>query len=287
MTAKILDGKHIAQQEKEYIAECVEKRVQQKKRPPGLAVILVGEDHASQVYVANKRQACQTVGFYSESYHYPQEVTSEALFEKITELNHSPTIDGILLQLPLPSHLPIDSLLAHIHPQKDVDGFHPYNMGTLAQNRTGLRPCTPMGIMTLLKHTQCTLKGMEACIVGASRIVGRPMAFELLNAEATVTICQRSTQNLSQHVQKADLLIVATGNPCLIQGNWIKPGAIVIDVGINRTKENKLIGDVDFENAKQRASWITPVPGGVGPMTVSSLLKNTLYACEHYATSLS
>lgn len=280
MTAKILDGNRIAQAERQEIAQKVQQRILSGQRPPGLAVILVGQDPASQIYVQNKRRACQEVGFYSEAHDYPTDVPAQTLFQKIDELNHSPLIDGILVQLPLPKHIPSDRLLESIAPHKDVDGFHAYNLGKLVQNKPALRPCTPCGVLTLISHTDLDLVGCQACVVGASSIVGRPMALELLNKEATVVICHRQTKNLPTLIQQADLVIVAIGKPHYIQGEWIKPNAVVIDVGITRNESGKLVGDLDFATAKERAGWITPVPGGVGPMTVSSLLKNTLLAAE-------
>lgn len=280
MTAKILDGTAIAKQELENIKQRVTQRTQKGLRKPGLAVILVGDDAPSKLYVQKKRNACQEVGFYSQAFDFPNSLTEETLLKKIDDLNHDPNIDGILVQLPLPSHLSTEKVIDTIAPEKDVDGFHPFNLGKLAQHQLALHPCTPSGVMTMLAHTGVTLQGKQACVVGASRIVGRPMALELLNQDATVTICHRYTQNLQQHVKDADILVVAVGKAQLIPGEWIKPGAIVIDVGINRLENGTLVGDVDFESAKLRASWITPVPGGVGPMTVSTLLKNTLLAAE-------
>lgn len=287
MTAKILDGKAIAQLERHQISQVVKQRLANGLRAPGLAVILVGKDPASEVYVRHKRRACEEVGFYSESYDYPSDISADELFKKIHELNHSPLIDGILVQLPLPLHIPTETILESIVPHKDVDGFHPYNLGKLAQNQSGLHPCTPGGVISLLSHTGLPLKGANACVVGASRIVGRPMALELLNHDATVTICHRYTKNLSKILQQSDIVVVAIGNPLFIQGDWIKEGAVVVDVGTNRLSDGKLVGDVDFEEAKKRASWITPVPGGVGPMTVSGLLKNTLYAAQNNSGSQS
>ncbi|MFI4938715.1 MAG: bifunctional methylenetetrahydrofolate dehydrogenase/methenyltetrahydrofolate cyclohydrolase FolD [Candidatus Berkiellales bacterium] len=280
MTAKILNGNAIAEQERLYIAQLVKKRVELGKRRPGLAVVLVGQDPASRLYVQNKRRACEAVGIYSESYDFSATISVETLLEKIDELNHSPVIDGILVQLPLPKHIPAEKILESISVHKDVDGFHSSNMGKIVQNQPGLRPCTPMGIISLLSYTNIALKGCNACVVGASRIVGRPMALELLNLEATVTMCHRYTQDLPQHIQRADLVVVAIGQPRFIQGDWIKEDAIVIDVGTTHMPDGKIVGDVDFETAKLRASWITPVPGGVGPMTVTWLLKNTLIAAE-------
>lgn len=280
MTAEILDGKLIAKQERENLAKILQQRKSKGQRAPGLAVILVGEDPASQIYVQSKRAACAEVGIYSKTYHFAIDVTAEELFNKIDELNHTSQIDGILVQLPLPPHIPTDRILESIHPHKDVDGFHAFNMGKLAQNQPALRPCTPSGIITLIQHTPLQLSGCQACVVGASRIVGRPMALELLNHDATVTLCHKYTRDLKSQLLQADLIVVAIGQPQFIQGAWIKPGAVVIDVGTNRSTDGKLLGDVDFEQAKQTASWITPVPGGVGPMTVCTLLKNTLIAAE-------
>jgi methylenetetrahydrofolate dehydrogenase (NADP+)/methenyltetrahydrofolate cyclohydrolase len=280
MTAKILDGKAIAKQEQALIANEVKARIQKGQRAPGLAVILVGLDHASQLYVQKKRHACQEIGFHSQAFDLPADISEKELLNKIEELNQSELIDGILVQLPLPFHISTEKVIEAIAPHKDVDGFHPYNLGKLAQNQPGLRPCTPVGIVTLLSHTDVKLQGASVCMVGASRIVGRPMALELLNQDATVTICHRYTRDLANQVKQADIVIVAAGSPMLIQGNWIKKGAVVIDVGINRLESGQIVGDVDFEQAKLRASWITPVPGGVGPMTVVSLLKNTLLAAK-------
>ncbi|MBS0289389.1 MAG: bifunctional methylenetetrahydrofolate dehydrogenase/methenyltetrahydrofolate cyclohydrolase FolD [Proteobacteria bacterium] len=280
MTAQILDGNDIAQKEMQTIKQSVEERQRQGLRAPGLAVILVGNDPASKLYVQKKRNACHAVGFHSQAHDYPADLPEDTLLNKIDELNDSAHIDGILVQLPLPSHISTEKVLERIAPHKDVDGFHPYNLGKLAQNQPGLRPCTPCGIMTLLSHTSVNLQGAQACMVGASRIVGRPMALELLNHEATISICHRFTKDVPYHVSKADILIVAVGQPQLVKGDWIKPGAVVIDVGINRLTDGRIVGDVDFEQAKSRAAWLTPVPGGVGPMTVVSLLKNTLMAAN-------
>lgn len=280
MTANIIDGKAIAQLEQEKIATHVRAMQANGQRPPGLAVVLVGQDPASQVYVERKRHACKAVGFYSQAFDYPEDISAEELLQKIDELNASEVIDGILVQLPLPAHIPSEQVLERIAPHKDVDGFHAYNMGKLVQGQPGLRPCTPHGIMTLLAHTGVELKGCQACVVGASRIVGRPMALELLNAGATVTVCHRFTQDLKSHLASADLVIVGIGQAKFIQGEWIKPGAVVIDVGTNRLANGKLVGDIDYDSAKERASWITPVPGGVGPMTVATLLANTLVAAQ-------
>jgi methylenetetrahydrofolate dehydrogenase (NADP+)/methenyltetrahydrofolate cyclohydrolase len=280
MTAKLIDGKAIAANLRQQIAQRVTERREQGLRTPGLAVILVGSDPASQVYVSHKRKDCEEVGFISRAYDLPSETTQTELTDLIDSLNDDPAIDGILLQLPLPEHLESSSLLERIRPDKDVDGFHPYNVGRLAQRIPLLRPCTPKGIMTLLESTGVDLYGKDAVVVGASNIVGRPMAMELLLAGCTVTVTHRFTQDLAGHVGRADLVVVAAGKPGLVKGEWIKEGAIVIDVGINRQDDGKLVGDVVYETALPRAGWITPVPGGVGPMTRACLLENTLYAAE-------
>lgn len=280
MTAQLIDGKAIAANLRQQIAQRVTDRNQQHLRTPGLAVILVGSDPASQVYVSHKRKDCEEVGFISRAYDLPAETQQETLLALIDELNHDNAIDGILVQLPLPAHLDASKLLERIAPDKDVDGFHPFNVGRLAQRMPVLRPCTPKGIMTLLKSTGVDLRGQHAVIVGASNIVGRPMALELLLAGCTTTVTHRFTKDLANHVQQADIIVVAVGKPGLVKGEWIKEGAIVIDVGINRLADGRLVGDVDFATAAARASWITPVPGGVGPMTRACLLENTLYAAE-------
>ncbi|MDA3150211.1 bifunctional methylenetetrahydrofolate dehydrogenase/methenyltetrahydrofolate cyclohydrolase FolD [Pseudomonas aeruginosa] len=281
MTAQLIDGKAIAANLRQQIAQRVTERRQQGLRVPGLAVILVGTDPASQVYVAHKRKDCEEVGFLSQAYDLPAETSQDDLLALIDRLNDDPAIDGILVQLPLPAHLDASLLLERIHPDKDVDGFHPYNIGRLAQRMPLLRPCTPKGIMTLLASTGADLYGMDAVVVGASNIVGRPMALELLLGGCTVTVTHRFTRDLTDHVSRADLVVVAAGKPGLVKGEWIKEGAIVIDVGINRQADGRLVGDVEYEVAAQRASWITPVPGGVGPMTRACLLENTLHAAEH------
>ncbi|WP_339463130.1 bifunctional methylenetetrahydrofolate dehydrogenase/methenyltetrahydrofolate cyclohydrolase FolD [Pseudomonas sp. EA_105y_Pfl2_R69] len=281
MTAQLIDGKAIAASLRQQIAQRVAERRQQGLRAPGLAVILVGSDPASQVYVSHKRKDCEEVGFVSQAYDLPASTSQDELTALIDRLNDEPGIDGILVQLPLPEHLDSSLLLERIRPDKDVDGFHPYNIGRLAQRMPLLRPCTPKGIMTLLESTGADLYGMHAVVVGASNIVGRPMAMELLLAGCTVTITHRFTKDLPTHVGQADIVVVAAGKPGLVKGEWIKEGAIVIDVGINRQADGKLIGDVVYETALPRAGWITPVPGGVGPMTRAGLLENTLHAAEH------
>ncbi|HDS1737393.1 MULTISPECIES: bifunctional methylenetetrahydrofolate dehydrogenase/methenyltetrahydrofolate cyclohydrolase FolD [Pseudomonas] len=280
MTAHLIDGKAIAASLRQQIAQRVVERRQQGLRTPGLAVILVGTDPASQVYVSHKRKDCEEVGFISQAFDLPSDTTQQALTDLIDRLNDDPAVDGVLLQLPLPAHLDASLLLERIRPDKDVDGFHPYNVGRLAQRIPLLRPCTPKGIMALLESTGQDLYGMDAVVVGASNIVGRPMAMELLLAGCTVTVTHRFTKDLAEHVGRADLVVVAAGKPGLVKGEWIKPGAIVIDVGINRQEDGKLVGDVVYETALPRAGWITPVPGGVGPMTRACLLENTLYAAQ-------
>lgn len=275
---RLLDGAAMAKSIRQRIRQSVQERTEQGQRPPGLAVILVGADPASKVYVAKKRDACTEVGFISKAFDMPISCTQNQLLDVIEQLNADTQIDGILVQLPLPDHLDADAVIDAIHPDKDVDGFHPYNMGRLAQRTPLLRPCTPKGIMTLIEATGVKLQGLDAVIVGASNIVGRPMGLELLLAGCTVTTCHRFTKNLQRHVREADLLVVAVGKPGFLPGEWIKPGCIVIDVGINRCDDGKLRGDVEFATALERAAWITPVPGGVGPMTVTTLLDNTLFA---------
>ncbi|HHH0402968.1 TPA: bifunctional methylenetetrahydrofolate dehydrogenase/methenyltetrahydrofolate cyclohydrolase FolD [Yersinia enterocolitica] len=282
MSAKIIDGKTIAQQVRNKVAALVQKRLAAGKRAPGLAVVLVGENPASQIYVASKRKACEEVGFVSRSYDLPMTTTEAELLALIDSLNNDSEIDGILVQLPLPAGIDNVKVLEHIHPDKDVDGFHPYNVGRLCQRAPKLRPCTPRGIVTLLERYDIPTYGLNAVVVGASNIVGRPMSLELLLAGCTTTVTHRFTKNLRQHVENADLLVVAVGKPGFIPGEWIKPGAIVIDVGINRLESGKVVGDVEFDVAVERAGWITPVPGGVGPMTVATLIQNTLQACEEY-----
>lgn len=282
MSAKIIEGKIIAQQVRNEVAARVRRRLTTGKRVPGLAVVLVGTDPASQIYVNSKRSACEEVGFLSRSYNLPATTSEAELLGLIDDLNQDKKIDGILVQLPLPAGIDNTNILEHIHPDKDVDGFHPYNVGRLCLRAPKLRPCTPWGIMTLLERYCISTTGLNAVIVGASNIVGRPMSLELLLAGCTTTVTHRFTDNLRQHVEQADLLVIAVGQAGFIPGNWIKPGAIVIDVGINRLENGKVVGDVEFDVAVERARWITPVPGGVGPMTVAILMQNTLQACEMY-----
>jgi|TARA_B110000211_G_C13973455_1_gene506060 methylenetetrahydrofolate dehydrogenase (NADP+)/methenyltetrahydrofolate cyclohydrolase len=280
MSAQLIDGNATAKAMRESIRQRVEARTNAGKRAPGLAVVLVGNDPASEVYVSHKRKDCEQVGIISTAYDLPDTTSQEELINLIDELNGNDKIDGILVQLPLPAGLKSDEILERIDPKKDVDGFHPFNVGRLAQRLPLLRPCTPAGVVDLLDGTGQDITGMHAVIVGASNIVGRPMGLELLLRGCTVTTCHRFTKDLASFVQQADIVVVAVGKPGIVQGEWIKDGAIVIDVGINRLESGKLIGDVDFEAAAERASFITPVPGGVGPMTRAKLLENTLFACE-------
>ncbi|TXZ54054.1 bifunctional methylenetetrahydrofolate dehydrogenase/methenyltetrahydrofolate cyclohydrolase FolD [Vibrio cholerae] len=284
MTAQNIDGTLISQTVRSEVAARVKARVQAGLRAPGLAVVLVGEDPASQVYVGSKRRACEEVGFVSKSFDLPATASEEALLSLVEELNNDPQIDGILVQLPLPAGMDTTKVLESIHPEKDVDGFHPYNVGRLAQRIPKLRSCTPKGIITLLERYNIPLRGKHAVIVGASNIVGRPMTLELLLAGCTTTTCHRFTQDLEGHIRQADILVVAVGKPNFIPGAWIKEGAVVVDVGINRLDTGKLVGDVEYDVARTRASFITPVPGGVGPMTVASLIENTMMACEQFHT---
>lgn len=283
MTARIIDGKAIAAAIRQTIKQQVDQRLADGLRPPGLAVILVGENPASQVYVRNKRKACEEVGFISEAYDLPEDTSQERLLALIDTLNAGPDIDGILVQLPLPGHIDPETVIERIRPDKDVDGFHPYNIGRLAVRLPTLRPCTPRGVMKLLESTGETFYGREAVVVGASNIVGRPMTLELLLAGCTVTTCHRFTKDLRSHVERAEILVVAAGKPGLVKGEWIRPGATVIDVGMNRLPDGHLVGDVEFEPARERAAWITPVPGGVGPMTIAMLLLTTLEAAGQHS----
>ena len=281
MTAQLIDGKSFAEKLKDEMSALIKIKVASGESRPGLAAILVGKDPASSIYVRNKRQACEQVGIHSVHHDLPSDVEEKTLIELIKTLNHDKDIHGILLQLPLPPHIDAEKALECINPHKDVDGFHPYNLGRLAQRRPLLRPCTPLGIMMLLDHINQTYKGKHAVVVGASNIVGRPIALELLIAGATVTVCHRFTKDLAYFVKQADILVSAVGKPGLIKGDWIKEGATVIDVGITRLPDGTITGDVEFAVAKEHAAFITPVPGGVGPMTVAVLLQNTL-AAAHY-----
>ena len=281
MTAQVISGTELSKKIKSEVAQKIEKYQQQGKRSPGLAVILVGEDPASQVYVASKRKSCAEIGIQSKSYDLPETTSEAELLSLIDELNVDNGIDGILVQLPLPKHIDSTKVIERIAPNKDVDGFHPYNVGRLCQRIPTLRACTPYGVMKLLETTGIDLYGQHAVIVGASNIVGRPMALELLLAGCTVTVTHRFTKDLEYHIRQADILVVAVGKPQFILGEWIKEGAVVIDVGINRL-DGKLVGDVEYDVALQKASHITPVPGGVGPMTVAMLMSNTLSAYENH-----
>ena len=280
MSAKILDGKAIAKALKADIKIQVSERLAKGLRAPGLAVILVGESPASQVYVRNKRKSCDATGIFSKSFDLAVETPEADLLQLIDTLNQDPEIHSILVQLPLPAHINAEKVIERIHPDKDVDGFHPYNMGLLTLKMPRLRPCTPKGVMTMLSKTGQNLVGLDAVIIGQSNIVGRPMALELLAARCTITVCHSRTKNLADKIRQADIVVAAVGRPEFVQGDWIKQGALVIDVGINRLDSGKLVGDVAFETAAERAAWITPVPGGVGPMTVATLLENTLLAAK-------
>jgi len=280
-SAKIIDGKAIATEIRQSIRERVDERTRKGLRRPGLAVVLIGLDPASQVYVRGKRKACEEAGFHSVAHDLPADTSQEHLLALIDELNAASDIDGILVQLPLPAHIDPERIIERIRPDKDVDGFHPYNIGRLAARVPVLRPCTPKGIMTLLHRTGEPIKGRNAVIVGASNIVGRPMSLELLIAGCTVTTCHRFTRDLADHVARAEILVVAVGKHGVVNGDWVRPESIAIDVGMNRLDDGQLVGDIPFDAAAGRAGWITPVPGGVGPMTIASLLENTLYALEH------
>ena len=280
MAAQLIDGKAVAEKLIARVREGVDARVAAGKRAPALAVVLVGDDPASSIYVRNKKRSCEKAGIRSVAYDLPGSTTQEALLGIIDTLNADPAIDGILVQLPLPRQIDPQAVIERIDPKKDVDGFHPYNMGRLAIKMPLLRPCTPRGVMTLLEEYGIDPKSKKAVIVGASNIVGRPQALEMLLARATVTICHSATADLAAEVAGADIVVAAVGIPGFVKGAWIKPGAVVIDVGINRLDDGRLVGDVGYAAAAQRASWITPVPGGVGPMTVATLMQNTIEAVE-------
>jgi methylenetetrahydrofolate dehydrogenase (NADP+)/methenyltetrahydrofolate cyclohydrolase len=273
---KVIDGKTLAQNLRKNIAN----EVKQYSRPPGLAVLLVGDDQASQVYVRNKSRACVEVGFYSDQIHKSANITEEELLSEVYRLNENPTIDGILVQLPLPSHIDSNKIIEAIIPEKDVDGFSSENVGKLSQNKPFISPCTPKGIMKMLASIKCDLRGKDCVIIGASNIVGRPMAMELLNAGATVQVCHKETKDITQKSKSADVIIAAAGVANLVKSDWVKEGAVIIDVGINRLEDGALAGDVDFDDVKDKVSAISPVPGGVGPMTIAVLLENTLTAYQ-------
>lgn len=283
MVASILDGKSVAAEIINGIKQAVATLIQQGQRPPGLAVIQVGEDPASNIYVNHKRRACLDAGFNSYAYNIPVETSEKELLSLIDTLNTDSNVDGILVQLPLPAHMNNRNIIEHINPNKDVDGFHPYNFGRLAQGNPQLRPCTPYGVMKLLEHYQIPVMSKHAVVIGSSNIVGRPMALELLLAKATVTICHRSTLNLEQHVRMADILVVATGTSNVINTDWLQPWQILVDIGMHRRQDGTVHGDVDFIEAQKKVAWITPVPGGAGPMTICMLLQNTLFA-NHLST---
>lgn len=280
MAAQLINGKEVSQQLLADLAQKVEQRKNQGLRAPCLAVVLVGADPASQVYVRNKKTACAKVGFESRAYELPENTPQEELLALVDKLNADEGVDGILVQLPLPPHINGQAVLERILPHKDVDGFHPYNVGRLVVKMPLMRPCTPKGVMTLLQHYGVNPEGKKAVVVGASNIVGRPQLLELLLARATVTICHSKTQNLAAEVGAADIVVAGVGIPNFVKGAWIKPGAVVIDVGINRMDDGSLCGDVEFAAAAERAAMITPVPGGVGPMTIATLMENTLHAAE-------
>jgi methylenetetrahydrofolate dehydrogenase (NADP+)/methenyltetrahydrofolate cyclohydrolase len=280
MTARLLDGKAIAQALRDKIKVQVAALKAAGRRPPGLAVVIVGQDPASQIYVRNKHAATEASGMHSVVHVMPETATQEQVLAVVQALNADPAIDGILVQLPVPKHIDSKAVIDAIAVEKDVDGFNPVNIGLLAQRTPRLRPCTPYGCMKMLEHEGLDPKGMDAVVIGQSNIVGRPAALELLMRGATVTICHSQTKDLISHVRRADLIVAGIGKPEFVKGDWIKPGAIVLDVGINRLPSGKVVGDVEFETAKERASWITPVPGGVGPMTIAMLIQNTLEAYQ-------
>lgn len=282
MTAKLIDGKAVAAQVHARVRDSVQARLAAGHRAPALATILIGADPASEVYVRNKRRACEELGIRSLPLHFDSDITQATLLAEIDRLNVDADVDGILVQMPLPPQIDATHVIERIHPGKDVDGFHPYNLGRLAQRLPVLRPCTPYGVIELLKSAGEPFKGRTAVVVGASNHVGRPMMLELMLAGATATCCHRFTRDVPSEVARADIVVVAVGKPAFVKGDWIRPGATVIDIGINRLPSGKLSGDVEFEAASQRAAFITPVPGGVGPMTVAMLMQNTLQAAENH-----
>ena len=278
MTASLIDGKKVSTEYQLNIKKIITAHTQKGHRAPGLAVVILGEDPASQIYVNNKRKACEAVGFKSFAFDLPSTTSEAALIELIDTLNTNKTIDGILVQLPLPAHIDAASIIERIQPAKDVDGFHPYNFGRLAQGNPLLRPCTSYGVIQLLDYYELSLWGKHAVIIGASNIVGRPMALELLLAKATITICHSATRGLDQHIKAADLVISATGAYNVVKPEWLHANQIIIDIGMHRGPDGKIHGDIDYDAAKKKVRWITPVPGGVGPMTICTLLQNTLLA---------
>ena len=283
MAAQLIDGKTITEALLNRVKAGVDARLAEGRRAPALAVVLVGNNPASEIYVRNKKRSCEKVGIRSVAFDLPASTTQAELLAIVDQVNADPEIDGILVQLPLPAHIDADAVIERIDPKKDVDGFHPYNIGRLALKMPLLRPCTPRGVMTMLEMSGIDPKGKHAVIIGASNIVGRPMALELLLARATVTVCHSATADLAAEVRRADIVVAAVGKPGFVPGDWIKEGAVVVDVGINRLPDGKVVGDVDFAAASERASWITPVPGGVGLMTVATLLQNTLDSANLHA----
>ena len=283
MAAQLIDGKTISEALLTRVKAGVDARQAEGRRAPALAVVLVGNNPASEIYVRNKKRSCEKVGIRSVAFDLPASTTQAELLAIVDQVNADPEIDGILVQLPLPAHIDADAVIERIDPKKDVDGFHPYNIGRLALKMPLLRPCTPRGVMTMLEMSGIDPKGKHAVIIGASNIVGRPMALELLLARATVTVCHSATADLAAEVRRADIVVAAVGKPGFVPGDWIKEGAVVVDVGINRLPDGKVVGDVDFAAASERASWITPVPGGVGLMTVATLLQNTLDSANLHA----
>ncbi len=283
MAAQLIDGKTISEALLTRVKAGVDARLAAGRRAPALAVVLVGNNPASEIYVRNKKRSCEKVGIRSVAFDLPASTTQAELLAIVDQVNADPEIDGILVQLPLPAHIDADAVIERIDPKKDVDGFHPYNIGRLALKMPLLRPCTPRGVMTMLEMSGIDPKGKHAVIIGASNIVGRPMALELLLARATITVCHSATADLAAEVRRADIVVAAVGKPGFVPGDWIKEGAVVVDVGINRLPDGKVVGDVDFAAASERASWITPVPGGVGLMTVATLLQNTLDSANLHA----
>ncbi len=281
MTASIINGKPVATAIKQKIQQQVEASIRKNCRPPGLAVILLGEDHASTIYVNAKRRACLEVGFQSFAHNLPVHTTEKELLFLIDKLNHDHEVDGILVQLPLPAHIDKNTVIEHISPHKDVDGFHPYNFGRLAQGNPTLRPCTPYGVIRLLAHYQLAVEGKNVVVIGASNIVGRPMSLEFLLAKATVTVCHKQTSQLESYVRTADIIVSATGVRHIVDIDWLNKEQIIIDIGMHRLHDNTVCGDLDFHQAKHQVAWITPVPGGVGPMTIAMLLENTMSIYTH------
>ncbi|MDX9902152.1 MAG: bifunctional methylenetetrahydrofolate dehydrogenase/methenyltetrahydrofolate cyclohydrolase FolD [Aliarcobacter sp.] len=276
----LLDGKALSEKIKEEVKVEVAQLVEEKQITPGLAVILVGNDAASATYVASKAKSCKNAGIYSVVHEMPESITQEELLETIARMNENPKLDGILVQLPLPKHIDTTVVLEAINPLKDVDGFHPYNVGRMVSNLDAFLPATPFGVMRMFEEYGIELSGKNVVVIGSSDIVGKPMASLLINAKATVTVCNSRTKDLKAHTLAADIVVIAVGVPFLLKGDMVKDGAVVIDVGINRLETGKLVGDADFESLKDKCSHLTPVPGGVGPMTIGMLLKNTIKAAK-------